>query len=269
MARHDAVTPVFGVPTALHATIMERCGAEVGFIGTSITMGNYTALPDVGVVTMTESIAVARYVARAVDLPLILDGDTGFGGPHAIRRLVEECIDAGLAGLRLDDQVLETKRSTQSDGIRIVGTEEAIERYGAAVQRRDELDPEFVIMAQCYARDAVGGGLDECLERLRLYQGAGQVDWVQFESPHSIAEVAEARAVVSGVLSVMKGRMERVLSVEEHRQLGLNMAWYTFLPDRVLRAMCFEVMTDVMDRGITAWHEFVDARPSNPFVAGG
>lgn len=266
IARRDRVTPVFGIPNAFHAQVMERCGAEVAFIGTQITLGNYTALPDTGVVTMTESLMAARYIAGAVEIPLILDGDTGHGGAAAVQRLVEECIEHGLAGVRLDDQPIETKRATQSSGIEIISRQAAVERYAAAVERRDELDPDFVIMAQCYARDAIGGDLDECLARLDLYGRSGGADWVQFEAPHTVDEIRRAREAIPGMLTVMKGRLPRPLSLAQHRELDLNVAWYTFYPDRVLKARCYEAMVDVMERGIDAWTEFVDDRPGHPYL---
>src|SRR5579884_2953291 len=157
LARQDRVPAVLGAPNALHARIMEGAGCEAAFVGTSITGGNYTALPDTGVLSSTECVTFGGYIARAVSFPIILDGDTGHGGPPAVRRLVQECIRAGLAGVRLDDQAIEAKRSTQSAGIEIVPREQAVERYRSAVEARDELDPNFVIMAQCYSRDAAGG----------------------------------------------------------------------------------------------------------------
>jgi 2-methylisocitrate lyase-like PEP mutase family enzyme len=122
----------------------------------------------------------------------------------------------------------------------VVSREAAVERYQAAVRARDELDPDFVIMAQCYARDAVNGGMRELLERLNAYLSRGRVDWVQFESPHSVDEIKEARAAVAGTLSVMQGKLPRPLSLSEHLALGLRVAWYTFLPDQALKATSFE-----------------------------
>src|SRR4030095_12231372 len=169
-------------------------------------------------------------------------GDPGRGGAPAVRRLVHDCIRAGLAGVRIDDQPIEAKRATQTPGIEVVSRggagerEAAVDRYRAAVSARDELDPDFVIMAQCYARDAVNGGMQELLERLNAYWTLGGVDWVQFESPHAVDEIRQARAAVTGTLSVMQGKLPRPLTLAEHFALGLRIAWYTFLPDQVLKA---------------------------------
>jgi len=266
LARDDRVLAILGVPNAFHATIMEAAGCEAAFIGTGITGGNYTALPDSGLLSSTECLQFAGYIARAVSFPLILDGDTGHGGPPAVRRLVHECIRAGLAGLRIDDQPIEGKRATQSAGIEVVPREVAVERYQAAVRARDELDPDFVVMAQCYARDAVNGGMNELLERLGVYLTAGGVDWVQFESPHSVDEIKQARAAVAGTLSVMQGKLPRPLTMPEHFALGLNVAWYTFLPDQVLKATSWEFLRELSRRGIEAWTDFQARHEGNPYI---
>jgi 2-methylisocitrate lyase-like PEP mutase family enzyme len=260
------VLAVLGTPNAFHAKIMEAAGCEAAFVGTGITGGNYTALPDTGVLSATECVQFGGYIARAVSFPVILDGDTGHGGPQAVRRLVHESIRAGLAGLRIDDQPVEGKRSTQTAGIEIVTTDAAVERYQAAVRARDELDPDFVIMAQCYARDAGNGGMGELLKRLNVYLTLGKVDWVQFESPHSVEEVRQARAAVSGTLSVMQGKLPKPLTLSEHFGLGLRIAWYTFLPDQVLKAMSWEFLREFKERDIDAWTDFQARHEDNPYL---
>ena len=99
---------------------------------------------------------------------------------------------------------------------------QAIARYRAAVDMKNEFDPNFVIMAQCYARDAANGGLEECLQRLQAYQEVAGADWVQFESPHSDSKRFGKRALrVSGPFSFMRGKLPRYLSLEEHQALGV------------------------------------------------
>jgi 2-methylisocitrate lyase-like PEP mutase family enzyme len=262
------VLAVLGAPNAFHAKIMEASGVEACFVGTSITGGNYTGLPDLGVLSMTECVGFAKWIARAVKMPVILDGDTGHGGIMAVRRLVQECIEAGLAGLRLDDQPLEQKRRTMSRGISIVAREEAVTRYRVAVDAKNEIDPEFIIMAQCYARNAVNGGMAELLKRLALYEKEGAVDWVQFEAPHSVEEIRRARAVVQGPFSAMKGQLPRALTLAEHKALGLNAAWYTFLPDQVLKAAAWSFLQDFKKRDLRAWDDFAQAHAGTPFTGG-
>src|SRR4051812_26456285 len=196
--RTDRVLTVFHPPTAACARVMEAAGCEVGFVGTGGVVGGYTGLADVGALTMLECITIAGWIAQAVKFPVIMDGDTGHGGIMAVRRMVRECIRAGIAGIRIDDQPIESKRKTQSAGVAVVPLDQAIARYRAAVDMKNELDPNFVVMAQCYARDASDGTLEDTIARLLAYRDEAGVDWVQFESPHSVDEIRAARAAVTG-----------------------------------------------------------------------
>src|SRR6266566_1921641 len=224
--RRDKVLAVLHPPTAAHARIMEKAGCEALFVGTGGVVGAYTGLADVGTATMTECVTIAGWIADSVSIPVMVDGDTGHGGIMAVRRLIRESIRAGLAGIRIDDQPIEGKRKTQNAGIDVVPLEQAIARYRAAVDMKNELDPDFVVMAQCYARDAANGGLDDALQRLKAYHAEAGVDWVQLESPHSVAEIKLAREAVDGPFSFMKGRLGRYLGLDEHLALGVTIAWY-------------------------------------------
>jgi 2-methylisocitrate lyase-like PEP mutase family enzyme len=219
--RRDKVLAVLHPPTAAHARIMEKAGCEALFVGTGGVVGAYTGLADVGTATMTECVTIAGWIADSVSIPVIMDGDTGHGGIMAVRRMVRECIRAGIAGIRIDDQPIEGKRKTQSAGVEVVPLGQAIARYRAAVDMKNELDPNFVVMAQCYARDASDGALEDTIARLRAYREEAGVDWVQFESPHSIDEIKAARAAITGPFSFMKGKLGRYLDLDEHLALGV------------------------------------------------
>jgi 2-methylisocitrate lyase-like PEP mutase family enzyme len=263
--RREKVLVVLHPPTATHARIMERAGCEAGFVGTSGVVGSYTGLADVGTATMTECVQIGSWIAQSVDFPIILDGDTGHGGIMAVRRLVRECVRAGIAGVRIDDQPIEGKRRTQSAGVEVVPLEQAIARYRAAVDMKNELDPDFVVMAQCYARDAANGGLDECIRRLQAYETEARVDWVQFESPHNLDEIRQARAAVKGPFSFMKGKLPRYLGLDEHLALGVNIAWYPGFTHHVMWAALWDFMQDFEKRGIAAWEDFQASRKERPY----
>ncbi len=171
--RTDRVLTVLHPPSATCARIMEKAGCEVGFVGTGGVVGAYTGLADVGSLTMLECVTVAGWISQSVKFPIIMDGDTGHGGIMAVRRTVRDCIRAGIAGVRIDDQPIEGKRRTQSAGVTVVPIEQAIARYRAAVDMRNELDPSFVIMAQCYARDADNSNFDDTLQAAEGVQSGG------------------------------------------------------------------------------------------------
>jgi 2-methylisocitrate lyase-like PEP mutase family enzyme len=166
--RLHKVLAVLHPPSASHARIMEKAGCEALFVGTGGVVGAYTGLADVGTAPMSECITIAGWIADSVSIPVMVDGDTGHGGIMAVRRLIRDSIRAGLAGIRIDDQPIEGKRKTQNAGIDVVPLRDAVVRYRAAVDMKNELDPNFVVMAQSYARDATGGTLDDTIARLRV-----------------------------------------------------------------------------------------------------
>jgi len=263
--RRDKVLAVLHPPTAAHARIMERAGCEALFVGTGGVVGAYTGLADVGTATLSECVEIAGWIADSVKIPVIMDGDTGHGGIMAVRRMVRECIRRGIAGVRIDDQPIEGKRKTQSAGVEVVPVDLAVARYRAAVDMKNELDPNFVIMAQCYARDAANGGLDDALLRLRAYREDAAVDWVQLESPHSVDEIRRARATVVGPFSFMKGKLGRYLGLDEHLALGVTIAWYPGFTHHVTWAALWDFMSAFQTEGVAAWDAFVESRKDRPY----
>ena len=264
--RKGKVLTILHTPTAAHARIMEQAGCEAAFVGTSGVVGTYTGMSDVGTATMTECVQIAGWIASSVNFPIIIDGDTGHGGIMAVRRLVRESIHAGIAGIRIDDQPIEGKRKTQSAGVEVVPIEQAIARYRAAVDMKNELDPNFVVMAQCYARDAANSDFDDTLKRLKAYHEVAGVDWVQLESPHTPDEIKQARAAVRCPLSFMKGKLGRFLSLEEHLALGVTIAWYPGFTHHVMWAALWDFMQDFNTRGVVAWEDFVASREDKPYA---
>src|SRR3954462_323256 len=263
--RTDRVLAVLHPPSATLARIMEKAGCEVGFVGTGGVVGAYTGLADVGTLTMLECVQIAGWIAQSVKFPIIMDGDTGHGGIMAVRRMVRECIRAGIAGVRIDDQPIEGKRRTQSAGVTVVPLDQAITRYRAAVDMKNELDPDFLVMAQCYARDADNSDLEDCLKRIKAYKEEAGVDWVQLESPHSIDEIRQARALIEGPFSFMKGKMPRFLSLEEHQKLGVTIAWFPGFTHHVLWAALYDFMMDFQTKGVGAWEDFIAQRRDRPY----
>jgi 2-methylisocitrate lyase-like PEP mutase family enzyme len=108
--------------------------------------------------------------------------------------------------------------------------------------------------------------MDELLYRLKSYEDAG-LDWVQFESPHSVEEVRQARAAVKGNFSVMRGKLPQFLTLDEHRQLGLTAAWWTFLPNSAMYAMTQAFLTDLQARGLDAWLDLQSAAERGEVLA--
>jgi 2-methylisocitrate lyase-like PEP mutase family enzyme len=267
LARQDRVLTVMHTPSAGLARAMEAAGAEAGFIGTAGVVGAYTGMEDVGVASVPECVMIGGWIARAVDFPVILDGDTGHGGIMSVRRLVEDCIQAGLAGVRIDDQDIEAKRGTTHAGITVASEEIVLARYRAAVDRARELDPDFVVMAQCYVGEAVNGSFDEALRRMRLYREVAGVDWVQFTAPRSAADIRAARASVDGPFSIMEQHLPGPpLDHTDLLGFGINLQWAPNVTHLAAQVAVYELVHDYMERGPVAVRDFRGQHAQNPYV---
>src|SRR5262245_58448071 len=174
-----------GVYSPLDAQIAEKVGIKAIYLsGYSVAMLN--GWPDMGLLTMTEVAKTASMVATAVDVPVIADADDGYGNALSTMRTVQEFIKTGVAGIHLEDQRF-PKRCGHIAGKTIVGREEALGKYRAALETRDRLDRDFVIIARTDAYGAVGGSMDEAIWRGRAYADAG-VDSVWCELSNASRE---------------------------------------------------------------------------------
>ena len=191
--------PTLFVPgcfNAMSARVLENVGFAAIYMsgyGTSLSL---TGLPDAGLVTMTEVITNARYIAQAVKVPVIADADNGYGNAINVIRTVREFIGAGIAGIHLEDQV-SPKRCGHVAGRLVVPLEEAVGKMRAADATRRELDPDFVLIARTDARGASGGSLDEAIRRANALLGAG-ADLAFVEGPTSVEEVRRVCSEVKG-----------------------------------------------------------------------
>jgi 2-methylisocitrate lyase-like PEP mutase family enzyme len=182
---------------AIHAQMAQRAGFPAFEVSGAMSSWWLAGLPDAGLMTRTEIIDNARRIVQAVDIPVFCDGDTGYGGVQNVRRTVQEFIHAGVAGLHLEDQV-EPKRAGSQSGVMVVSDTEALGRFAAAVDARDELDPDFVIVARTDAYSAPGGGIDEAIRRACLYREETGVDAIMIEALRSWDEARQALSAVPG-----------------------------------------------------------------------
>ncbi len=180
-----------GVYDPLGAQLAERVGMKSVYLsGYSMAMAN--GWPDMGFLTQTEVTRIASMVASGTRLPIIADADDGYGNALSTIRTVQEYVKTGVAGIHLEDQRF-PKRCGHIAGKTIVDFDEAIGKYRAAVDTRNRLDPDFVIIARTDAYGAVGGSLEEAIRRGRAYADAG-VDLVWAELSNAAREPAIAFA---------------------------------------------------------------------------
>jgi methylisocitrate lyase len=166
MARERCLTTP-GIYDALSARIAEKAGFDAialsGFGVETALLGR----PDLGLLTMSELVETARRIAGAVDVPMTVDAETGFGGVHNIARLVREMEDAGIAGIQLEDQT-SPKRCPALEGRTVVSVDEQLVRLEAALAARS--DHDFLIIARS---DADIVSYDELVRRSNRYLEAG------------------------------------------------------------------------------------------------
>ena len=152
---------------ALHAKIAEASGLEAVYMtgaGTAAERG----FPDVGFVTQTEMVQNARYIAKAVNVPVVCDADTGYGNAINVWRTVREYEDAGVAGIHIEDQVF-PKKCGFFEGKQVIPEEEMVQKIHAALDAR--IDPDFTIIARSDAYAVTGW--EDTVKRCRAYREAG------------------------------------------------------------------------------------------------
>jgi len=157
-----------GVPNAAMARQVEGAGFDAVYIS-GAGMANATAgVPDIGLLTLTEVVQLAGYVGNAVDIPAIVDADTGFGGAENVARTVRELERAGLAGCHIEDQEF-PKRCGHLAGKDLVDVDEMVGKIRAALMARR--DPDFLIIARADGRGVED--FDRTVKRARSYVEAG------------------------------------------------------------------------------------------------
>ena len=167
MLNSDGLIVAPFVMNGLHARIAESVGFNAVYMtgaGTAAERG----FPDVGWLTMTEMVANAKYIANAVDIPVVCDADTGYGNALNVRRTVREYEAAGVAGIHIEDQVF-PKKCGFFEGKQVVPMEEHVQKIRAALDARR--DPDFVIIARCDAYAVTGW--EDTIRRCRAYRDAG------------------------------------------------------------------------------------------------
>lgn len=152
---------------AFQAKIAESVGFDAIYMtgfGTAAARG----YPDVGLVTQTEMVQNAKYIANAVDIPVICDSDTAYGNPINTWRTVQEYEMVGVAGIHIEDQVF-PKKCGFFEGKLVVPLEDHVQKIRAALDARK--DKDFVIIARC---DALAvNGWEDTKQRCRAYHEAG------------------------------------------------------------------------------------------------
>src|SRR5215203_4323757 len=167
-----------GCHDAVSARLIEEAGFELGFMSGFAVSAARLGMPDTGLISHGEMVDQGRSICGTVSIPMIGDGDTGFGSAQNVKRTVQGYAAAGFAAIMLEDQVA-PKRCGHTEGKSVVGRDEALTRIRAAVDARDA-GAGILIMARTDARACIS--LDEAIERCRLFREIG-ADITFLEAP--------------------------------------------------------------------------------------
>ncbi|HTW53407.1 MAG TPA: isocitrate lyase/PEP mutase family protein [Stellaceae bacterium] len=215
----DAMVVAPGAYDGLTAMLVAQAGFPAVYMtgaGTSVSHG----YPDFGLLTASEMIANATRMARAVEVPLIADADTGYGNELNVVRTVQDYERAGVAGIHIEDQV-SPKRCGHLDDKEIVPREDWLAKIRAAAAARRS--PDFTIIARTDSRAVAG--FDEAVARGNAALAAG-ADMVFLEAPQTLDEVAAAPRLVKGpcLLNVVRHGKTPEVDLRDAERMGYKLA---------------------------------------------
>lgn len=217
--KRDDIIVLPGVFDALSAKIAQHVGFEAMFQTGYGSAASLLGLPDFGFLNAGENIDNARRIIRAVDVPVIVDVDTGYGNPLTVWKLVGDLIANGGAGIFLEDQVW-PKRCGHMRGKEVISSDDYIQKLRAAVA--SSANNEFTIVARTDARAPLG--LDEAIDRGKRYYKEG-ADVVFVEAPQSEEELREIPKKIDAPLlaNMIENGVTPTFSASELKSMGYSM----------------------------------------------
>ncbi len=236
---------IVGVINAYAALMAQNVGFKSIYLsGAGVANSSY-GLPDLGITTLDNVLEDAKRITAAVDLPLLVDIDTGWGNAFMIERTIKSMIKAGIAAVHLEDQFF-LKRCGHRSGKTVVSKKEMCDRLKAAVDART--DKEFVIMART---DAFAiEGLDKTIERALAYKEAG-ADMLFAEAIDSLDHYKAIKSAIGIPIlaNITEFGLTPLFTIQELADVGVDMALYPLSANRAMNFAALEVFKEIKHRG--------------------
>ncbi|MGB4504658.1 MAG: isocitrate lyase/PEP mutase family protein [Syntrophaceticus sp.] len=236
-----------GAHDALTAKIIEQAGFDAIYMTGYGQAASHLGQPDVGLLTMTEMLSRVNNMVNCVGIPVICDGDTGFGNLVNVVRTVREYEKAGAAAIQLEDQVI-PKKCGHMTGRQVIPTEEMVDKIRAAVATR--IDQNMVIIARTDARTVFG--IEEAIERGKAYEKAG-ADVIFVESPESLEEMKliTSSFSVPVLANMVEGGRTPLLSAAELQQIGYDLVIFPTASTYITAQAVQDLMDELKKTGTT------------------
>ena len=245
----DAPVVAPGAFNALFARLIEEAGFDAVYLSGAGVANALLGQPDLGLVTMSEMVMVAERICEVVDVPVIADGDTGYGGVHNVARTVAAYERAGVAAIQIEDQQF-PKRCGHFEGKEVVSADEMVERVVAARRARSG-DDGIVIIARTDA--AAVEGIENAIVRARTYGEAG-ADLLFVEAPSSRDELAMVAGELGDwplVANMVEWGRTPLLSAEELGDLGFTLILFPGSVTRTVTRAAREMLDELRSTGTT------------------
>lgn len=240
-----------GVYDLISASMLNQHPVDAGYMTGFGVVASYLGLPDAGLATYTDMVGRAGRIAAALNMPLIADADTGYGGLLNVRHTVRGYEAAGVAAIQIEDQEFPKKCGHTPDR-RVIPAKDMVRKIEVAVDSRSSGD--MMIIARTDAR--TGLGLDEALRRGEAFAKAG-ADILFIEAPESVEELAQiGRSFdLPLVANMVEGGKTPVLPREELAELGFQIAIYPATGFLATAAALDGVYATLAKDGTTAGHD--------------
>ena len=225
---------------ALSAKLIEQANFKVTFMSGFATSASRIGSPDLGLMTFSEVFDQANNICNAIEIPMIVDGDTGYGNAMNVRRTLKECAKAGCAGILIEDQ-LAPKRCGHTPGKDVVGREEAFDRIRAANDMRNE-GYDILVMARTDANHT--HGLNEAIFRAQKFYELG-ADILFVEAPKDKDEMKTICKEVPGfkIANIVEGGITPNLPMKQLTEIGYKLAVYPL----TVMSSAMKAMTNSLD----------------------
>jgi methylisocitrate lyase len=241
----DGIVVMPGAFNAISARLVEKAGFNALYISGAGLANGVAAMPDIGLLTMTEVLTQSKYIIDAVDIPCIIDGDTGFGEAINVMMMIKEMESLGAGGVHIEDQEM-PKKCGHLAGKRLVSPEAMAVKIAAAVEART--DPDFLIVARTDARAVEG--IDGAIKRANVYLEAG-ADAIFPEALESKEEFILFRKEINAPLlaNMTEFGKSPYLSAKEFEDMGYNMVIFPLTAFRVMLKSVADALSKLKAEG--------------------